>query len=257
MTTDFSGRFLGVLGGMGPLAGTYFVQRLIALTPATRDQEHVPTILWSDPRIPERPAGFERRGEDPLPWLINGVSQLTRCGAGAIAIPCNTAHLWHEQMSAATNIPVLHIVGSVCEELQRRHLQNASIGLMATAATTRAGMYQRIMARDGLRCLVSQTPEFERLCAQAIDLVKRNQADAAFDAAAKCVEMLADLGADVVVLGCTELPLALPYARRTSLRLPVIDSIDTLASSALRWWRQSDPHDAPFAPLHTASKPGV
>lgn len=66
-SNQFAGRFLGVLGGMGPLAGATFVNRLVLLTPATSDQHHIPAILWNDPRVPGRPAAFLHQGEDPLP----------------------------------------------------------------------------------------------------------------------------------------------------------------------------------------------
>src|SRR3546814_12289091 len=122
MTNDsFSGRFLGVLGGMGPMAGAVFVERLTALTPVETDQQHVPVILWSDPRVPDRPAGHAGTGTDPLSWMRNGARHLVDAGARAIAIPCNTAHLWYDQIAAETApVPVLHIVAAVVADLRRQ-----------------------------------------------------------------------------------------------------------------------------------------
>ena len=91
-------KVLGVLGGMGPLASAHFMLRLTLLTPAERDQEHIPTILWSDPRIPDRIAGLKGTGPDPLPWLLHGIHGLRQAGCGAIVIPCNTVHAWIGQM---------------------------------------------------------------------------------------------------------------------------------------------------------------
>jgi aspartate racemase len=236
MNDKFSGRFLGVLGGMGPLAGAFFVQRLIALTPSTRDQDHIPTILWSDPRIPDRPSGFLKQGEDPLPWLINGISELKRSGAKAIAIPCNTAHLWHRQMAAATDVPVLHIAQAVVEDLGRRRISTGKIGLMATAVTLRARLYQDLLEQHGFDCIVPAEDELELHCAKAIALVKVNRVDEAFEAAERCVDLLLRRGADAVVLGCTELPLALPHSRRAAMKIPILDSVDALALSALSWY---------------------
>ena len=84
--TQFEGRFLGVLGGMGPMAGAVFMQRLVALTDSPSDQQHVPAILWNDPRVPDRPAGFAGAGPDPLPWMKNGVSKLVQAGAAALVV---------------------------------------------------------------------------------------------------------------------------------------------------------------------------
>lgn len=237
MNEKISGRFLGVLGGMGPLAGAFFVQRLIALTPATRDQDHVPTILWSDPRIPDRPAAFLRQGEDPLPWFIHAIAELKRCGAKAVVIPCNTAHLWHRQMAASTDIPVLHIAESVVEDLRRRHMGAGRIGLMATSVTLRARLYQDLLEQHGFDCITPTEDELERHCAKAIALVKANRVDEAFEAAERCVDLLVRQGAQAVVLGCTELPLALPHSRRAAMKVPILDSVDALALSALDWYR--------------------
>lgn len=237
MNEKFAGRFLGVLGGMGPLAGAFFVQRLVALTPATRDQDHIPTILWSDPRIPDRPAAFLQQGEDPLPWFTHAISELTRSGAKAIAIPCNTAHLWHRQMAEATDVPVLHIAQAVADDLCRRNLRTGRIGLMATSVTLRARLYQDLLERHGFDCIAPAEDEPAHHCAKAIALVKVNRIEEAFGHAERCVHILRARGAQAVVLGCTELPLALPHSRRVAMKIPILDSVDALALSALNWYR--------------------
>src|SRR5215831_17178870 len=102
-------KVLGVLGGMGPLASAHFMVRLTLLTPADRDQDHIPTVLWSDPRIPDRTVEDPTGDADPLPWLRRGISGLRDAGCGAIAIPCNTAHRWYDAMRNSTPLPILHI----------------------------------------------------------------------------------------------------------------------------------------------------
>src|ERR1700739_3912024 len=92
------GKILGALGGMGPPASAQFMLRLTALTPAARDQDHIPAVLWSDPRVPDRTAARGGGGEDPLPFLLRGVRGLRQAGCGAIAVPCNTAHGWYDAM---------------------------------------------------------------------------------------------------------------------------------------------------------------
>src|SRR5271170_704064 len=92
-------KVLGVLGGMGPLASAHFMVRLTLLTPASRDQDHIPTVLWSDPRVPDRGDATQSGGADPLPWLLRGIVGLKQAGCGAIVVPCNTAHAWYKQMA--------------------------------------------------------------------------------------------------------------------------------------------------------------
>src|SRR5580693_7157836 len=123
-------KILGVLGGMGPLASAQFMLRLTLLTPASRDQEHVPAVLWSDPRVPDRTAGKLGGGADPLPWLLRGVRGLRAAGCGAIAIPCNTAHGWFDEM-AAEGLPILHIVDAAAVAL-RQVAPEGVVGVMGT-----------------------------------------------------------------------------------------------------------------------------
>lgn len=229
------GPFLGVLGGMGPMAGAVFMQRLTALTPADIDQQHVPAILWSDPRVPDRPAGRAGTGADPLPWMRNGMHQLERAGAGAIVIPCNTAHLWYDALAASVPIPVLHIVDAVIGDLQRLGVRGGRVGLLGTSATLGAGLYQGRLAQSGYASVVPDETELARYCSEAIRVVKMNRLDAAQAPAADAVARLRSRGVEAVVLGCTELPLALPHAMRGSLGTVVTDSIDALALAALAW----------------------
>ncbi|MDS1139562.1 aspartate/glutamate racemase family protein [Pusillimonas sp. SM2304] len=233
----FTGRFLGVLGGMGPMAGAAFMVRLTALTDAATEQQHVPAMLWSDPRVPDRPAGYAGTGEDPFPWMLHGVRQMEQMGAGAVAIPCNTAHLWYDRLAAGTSLAVLHIVRSVVADLRRQGIAQGRIGLLGTAATLSSGLYQRELEAQGYECVLLPQEDLLRYCAESIRRVKLNQTEAAFEPAAQCVRLLRRQGVDAVVLGCTELPLALPHGLRPSLDVAVIDSIDALARAAIAWHR--------------------
>jgi len=232
----FRGRFLGVLGGMGPMAGAAFMARLVALTQAASEQAHIPAILWNDPRIPDRPAGHAGSGPDPWPWMLNGLRRLEQAGAQAIAVPCNTAHLWHERMAAATHLPVLHIVEAVADDLDRKGIRHAHIGLMGTATTLRLGLYQRVLEARGHTCVLLDDAEHEVFCAAPIALVKANRMRQACEPALEGVRLLVARGAQAVVLGCTELPLAVPQDRREEAGVPVSDSIDALALAAISWY---------------------
>ncbi|WP_113751700.1 aspartate/glutamate racemase family protein [Bordetella trematum] len=225
--------YLGVLGGMGPLAGAAFALRLAALTPASIDQQHIPTLLLNDPRIPDRTTARLYGGADPLPAMLRGVRMLNEAGARLIAVPCNTAHLWYEQLAAASECEVLHIIESVAQDLRRQGIARGRIGLMGTAATLSLGLYQQTLEKHGYTCIVPTEEEIDTLCMASIRAVKGNAVDEAFEPAAECVRRLGMRGADAVVLGCTELPLAVPHALRKSLGIALTDSIDALALAAI------------------------
>jgi aspartate racemase len=231
-------KVLGVLGGMGPLASAQFMVRLTLLTPAVRDQEHIPTVLWSDPRVPDRTAARLGGGEDPLPVLLRGIRGLEGAGCGAIAIPCNTAHGWFAPMQAATRLPILHIVEAAAADLRRQGVAPGPIGVMGTAATLAMGLYQEGLAGAGWDCLVPTPEEMGRLVTPAIAEVKANRVTEAYAPLAEAARALAARGARAVVLGCTEIPLGI--AAGPALPFPVVDTIDALARAAIGWARAPD-----------------
>lgn len=229
---------LGVLGGMGPLASAHFMLRLTLLTPAIRDQDHIPAVLWSDPRVPDRTAARIAGGEDPLPALLRGIRGLEAAGATVIAIPCNTAHGWFDGMQAATALPILHIVDAAESELLRLGVTPGPIGLMGTAGTLAMRLYQERLDNRGWTCLTPSPEEMDRLVTPGIALVKANDVAGAYKPLAEAARLLAARGAGAVVLGCTEIPLGI--AAGPALPFPVCDTIDALAHAAIRHCRPAD-----------------
>ena len=226
-------KVLGVLGGMGPLASAQFMVRLTLLTPATRDQDHLPAILWSDPRVPDRSQARLADGEEPLPALLRGLRGLEAAGVGAIAIPCNSAHLWFDAMQAATPLPILHIVDAAEAELLRLGITPGPIGLMGTAATLALRLYQTRLERHGWICVTPTEAEMTSCVTPGIARVKTNDVLGAYMPLAEVAHSLHARGAQAVVLGCTEIPLGI--AAGAALPFPVCDTIDGLARAALVW----------------------
>jgi aspartate racemase len=226
-------RCLGVLGGMGPLAGAEFAVRVVRLTPASCDQEHIPMLLCNDPRVPDRSTAWVGGGPSPLPAMMRGIAMLQDAGADCIAIPCNTAHLWFDQLQAATSARLLHIVESVVLDLQRQGVHEGPIAILGTRATLETGLYQRYLAESGYQSLVPTAPDVLADCAESIAAVKGGRLDEAFAPLARAIASLVDEGARAVVLGCTELPLALPHPRRAEFGVVVTDSVDALARQAV------------------------
>jgi aspartate racemase len=227
-------RTLGVLGGMGPLASAHFMLRLTLLTPAERDQDHIPTVLWSDPRVPDRTRGKLTR-PPPLPWLLRGIRGLRQAGAEAIAIPCNTAHGWFAEMQAEAACPILHIVDAAAAEFRRQGIRPGRIGVMATAGTLAMRLYQDRLETQGWTCITPDTDEMARLVTPAIALVKANRIPEAYEPLAEAARSLASQGAGAIVLGCTEIPLGMRAGPSETLGVPLIDTIDALARAAITW----------------------
>jgi len=222
---------LGILGGMGPAASAEFVNRLVQQTPASCDQEHIPFVLWSNPQIPDRSISM-RAGDDlPLPLLLEGIKGLKAAGCDLIVIPCNTAHFWFHKFSKI-NVRMVHIVDSVAFALRDVGVNDTTIGVIGTQATVELGLYQYHLNRLGWDCIVPSKEEMDTLVQPAINLIKSGNLDQAHDMFMPVVDRLILRGARAVVLGCTEIPLAITQQRRDGI--PLINSIDSLVKVAIK-----------------------
>jgi len=232
-------RTLGVLGGMGPLATVDFLRKLVEETPAASDEDHVPVVVYSVPQIPPRPAAILAGGASPLPALLEGIRTLKQAGAIAIAIPCNTAHYWYDDMLRKGGLSILHIADAALAELARRCARGAAVGLIGTEGTLAANFYQQRIAAQGYRVLINDDSD-RRLILDAIDHVKANALDAAAPLLERAVTMLAKAGAQRVILGCTETPVVLERLSPTARAL-CIDATRALAKACVAWWQNSRP----------------
>ena len=225
---------IGVLGGMGPAATLDFMAKLIRLCPAARDQDHLPLVVVSDPRVPDRVAPIlHGRGESPLPAMIVGLRALERAGAEVVAIPCHTAHHWYEGLAAATGLPILHIAEAALAELERLQVPAGPLGLLATAATLKAQLYQPRLAAAGYEAIEPSAEVMAGWVLPAIALVKRNRAGEAAAPLGRALEHLAARGARRALLACTELPLAAAAAAPPPPGC--IDATEALARSCIAW----------------------
>jgi aspartate racemase len=197
-------RMIGVLGGMGPLATVDFMQKVIAATPAERDQDHVPLIVYSVPQIPDRVSAAITGTNQPLPAMLKGIRTLEQAGAEAIAVACNTAHAWYDQMAASTDLKIIHMAEAVISAASRN---TGPIALMATVGTLQAGIYQRYMQKAGWQALVPQ-PDIQSMTIEAIAAVKLGEIERARTSFELAANKLLQAGAERLLLACTELPIA-------------------------------------------------
>lgn len=200
-------RLIGVLGGMGPAATIDFMAKIVMLTPATRDQEHVPLLVHDVPQIPDRSSAIAMGSDAPFLPMLAGLMQLARGGAEVIAIPCNTAHHWHERLARNCNVPVLHIADAVIAELAAQPAPHETVALLATPGTIRAGLYQSRFASSG-RELVLPDEETQALLDAAIAAVKAKNLPDGRRYAEAAADRIFEAGAGRLLLACTELPIA-------------------------------------------------
>jgi aspartate racemase len=229
---------LGVLGGMGPLATADFYEKLIAQTPAARDQEHVPVVIYAVPQVPDRTVALLEGGPSPLPALQTGLETLVAAGAQAIAIACNTAHAWYDELAAASPVPILHIADAAAAAAVRIAGPGARLALVATTGTLAAGFYPRRLAERGFECAAPTDAEMRELVMPGIGKVKAGAIDEGGRLLERAVGTLLERGARAVVLGCTEVPVALDRIA-SPLRTRCVDATDALAGACVAWWGQA------------------
>jgi len=233
--TDVPNSTLGVLGGMGPDATNDFLGRLAALTGASRDQEHLRTLVYSDPTTPDRSDAILGDGPSPLPWLERGVSFLSEAGCSVIAIPCNTAHYWHAELQAASPTPILHIAQAVADELSTRPSWR-NVALLGTTGTIRSGIYFDYIDAAGISISRAQSSHAEAAVMSAIRAAKAGRMTEAKEIVAKETENYPAGNIDGIIVACTDLSTAL--AGLSELHgIPLLDASSCLAKASIRAMR--------------------
>lgn len=210
------------------MATVYFMQRVLDLTDASRDQDHVDMLVWNHASIPDRTAYLlGDSDESPGPVMADDARQLERAGARFIAVPCNTAVAFHDEIVSAVGIPVIDIVEVTVAAARAAVPELTSVGILATDGTLRAQTYHRAAVAAGLTPVVPDDVVQKDVMSMIYDGVKAGMPVARdrFDAA---VEHLRTKGAGAVMLACTELSIL-----RTDLGVDdpdVVDSLDALAA---------------------------
>lgn len=218
----------GVLGGMGPQATVDFMQEVIRLTGATRDQDHVRMIVDCNPGVPDRQAALRGEGGDVAACLAQMARGLQAAGAEFLVMPCNTAHVFADSIAAAVTIPLINIIDATVTALRRECPDARSVGVLATTGCINAGVYQRALRRDGFGVVLpADSAELMKL----IFRIKSGEVGA--DTKAGTVAFARELvaaGADVLIAGCTEIPLVLGAG---DVPVPLISSTDVLARQTI------------------------
>lgn len=219
-----SERIAGVLGGMGPAATVHFMARVQALSGAARDQDHVRLIVDLNPRVPDRNAASQGKGESPGETLAAMTRGLTSAGADFIVMPCNAAHAYAESIRTATALPFINLIDEAAADAAARGLKR--IGILAAVACLEANLYQSALKAKDLTPIVPDDAAQARFMA-ALYRIKSGDTGPAVRAEMQALaEALIAKGAEAVIAGCTEIPLVLAQA---DITVPFIDSTDVLA----------------------------
>lgn len=220
--------FLGVIGGLGPMATAYFMELVTAMTKAGTDQEHIKMAVYSAPDIPDRTDFILGRSDkSPLPGIINAGLALKSIGADIIAIPCVTAHYFHAEIESALGIKTLHAIRECAELLTVAGIRR--VGIMATEGTVNSGIFRRVLDEYGISAVVPSIQGQKKVNSLIYDNIKRGLPPEEKNFFAVKDELLSN-GANAVILGCTELSL---IKRDLDTGKNVLDITEVLAKASV------------------------
>ena len=219
---------LGVLGGMGPAATAYFMDLVVRMTEAETDQEHLDVIVCHIPSIPDR-TGYilDHRRENPLPAMIDYGKKLGAFGAGEIAIPCITAHYFYNTLCTEISVPIVNAVESTVSHLKENGIRR--VGVMATSGTLHAGVFQKELERQGLEVVLPLAQRQK----DVMDLIYKDIKSGRpgnMERFRRVTEELHACGAEVIILGCTELSI---IKRDEQIGPGFIDTLEVLAKESI------------------------
>lgn len=226
---------IGVLGGMGPAATIDFMAKVLRHSQrgAAREQDNVRVIADSNPALPDRNAAIAGTGPSPAPALAAMARGLAAAGAGVLAMPCNAAHAFADAVRAATPLPFIHLIDEAVAAVRHRHPEARRIGVLAVAGAAEAKLYERALDAAGLTAV---TPDDAARAAfmDTIWQIKRGELDVGTAGVRATAHHLLDQGAEIIIAGCTEVPLVIADGE---LPVPLIDATDVLAERTVAYAR--------------------
>lgn len=207
-------------------------RKIIERTRADRDNEHIRVYIDGNAAIPDRTAAILHGGEDPVPEMLSALRHLEACGADCIIMPCNTAHYFLPRLREQTALPILdmqRITAAVCRE----RFPGKTAAILATDGTVQSGLYDRALDAEGVRWIHPGESEQKSLMHLIYGVVKASRPmepeKERWDA---ILDTLRGQGADLFILGCTELPV---LAGVLPSEGPFLDPTDELAKAAIRF----------------------
>mgnify|MGYP005692709387 FL=1 len=215
---------IGILGGMGTQAGLDFCNKLAVLNRGKIDQEYPLFLLYNKSNIPGRPESIGSQTKNlsnkstnktsrakynkVLKSLLKGCKLLEKNKCKFIVIPCNTAHYWFDDLQNKVNIPIINMPKEVFKFTKKKCKKNSKVGLLATEGTLKTGVYKKFFERDYQ--LIEPSQKIQKLSVnKAIKLVKMGNVKAAAKAIKPAIDSLIKMKCKKIILGCTELPIAI------------------------------------------------
>jgi len=217
-------KILGIIGGLGPMATAYFLQLIVEMTDAATDQEHIEVLVHSKPQIPDRTNFIIGKSQqNPVSDMAEVGKRLAEQGADMLAIPCITAHYFQKELEEKIGIPILNAIEETADYLAERKI--GKVGIMATDGTIESGIFQRELEKKNIEVVLPSKECQKKVMYLIYENVKAGKPmeEVVFQ---EVSEELFKKGAQVALLGCTELSL---MKRDNRLDAKYLDVMEILA----------------------------
>ncbi|MBQ7038773.1 MAG: amino acid racemase [Clostridia bacterium] len=222
-------RSIGIIGGMGPMATLDLFHKVLKSTDAHNDAEHIRIYIDCHTGIPDRTKAILTGGESPVPHILESAEKLAAMGADFLLIPCNTSHYFYEEIANGSSIPVMHMIRETAQALKKDGV--ACVGLLATDGTVQAGVYQKELERAGIQTVCPDAEGQREVMRLIYDGVKAGANSFDTTLLKQELQRMREMGAQRIVLGCTELPIAFQNYGIPSN--DTVDPTDILAKAAV------------------------
>lgn len=221
------GKVIGIIGGMGPEATLDLFREIIEATPASCDQEHIHTIIDSNPKIPSRVDAIFYNGESPAPEMVKAARNLEKHGADVLGIACNTAHYYYEDVRASVGIPVINMIEETVNYTFKSVPKIKKVGLLASPVLEKIKLYQENFRKKGIEVV---TPDKEKKSVM-LDLIFKVKSGSFGSEDKQLIKSIIDHflrknRVEALVLGCTEIPIMI---KDLQLQVPIFNSTKILA----------------------------
>ncbi|WP_068501098.1 aspartate/glutamate racemase family protein [Paenibacillus kribbensis] len=197
---------VGIMGGMGPLATVDLMDKIIRLTPAQNDQDHIHMIVDNYPQIPDRTSAIMGKGNDPLPFMKQSAKRLEDAGADLIVIACNTAHYYLQDIQETVRAPIVNMPKETASFIDEAGIRRVS--LLATDGTLKTLLYQNALHEKGITVLEPDEIT-QAIVMEGIYSVKAGHIEKGKRLLVNAFQTMIAKGTEAVVAACTEIPIVL------------------------------------------------
>ncbi|MFA6815047.1 MAG: amino acid racemase [Lentisphaeria bacterium] len=226
---------IGILGGLGPAATVDLFDKIVKNTPACCDQDHLKIVIENNPQIPDRTGALAGKNEDPSVAMLATAEKLKDSGADFIIVPCNTAHVFLPVIQQYIKTPILSMIEETADFIVQKNPDIKRVGLLATSGTVGSGVYKAPLKRKNIELLIPSANSQTALVMEAIygkKGIKAGFREEPKILLLKAAEELVKNHAELIILGCTEIPLVLTNG---DMNVPFIDPTEILAKAAVKY----------------------